>query len=264
MSDILTQIMETQREQLPKAKRRTAEADFRSFPGYEKVRIPFSTSLKLESTVSVIAEFKRASPSKGDIRVHANVQEITNQYIQNGASALSVLTNEPYFKGKREDIEQIFSACPIPILRKEFIFDPWQITESRAIGSDAVLLIMAALEFSQIEELLYAASEEGLEVLLECDHVSHIEKLTDLRDRVRVVGVNNRDLKSFTMDQDAGLALLEKIPESYVRVSESGHKSTEDLKKVHDAGIEAVLIGTSLMHAENPGEELSNLLKYNT
>lgn len=264
MSQILTQIMDVQREQVKKAKREVSLFDFRSFKGFEKPRLSLTEALRGHEQLSIIAEFKRASPSRGDIRADADVKEITDQYIQNGAAALSILTNYPFFKGHNQDIEKISSGCPIPILRKEFILDSWQITESKAIGADAILLIMAALEFSQVDELLHAAAEEGVEVLLECDHPSHLELLHVLGNRVSVVGVNNRDLNTFGMNQASGLELLTHVPDTYVRVSESGHDSIEDLKKVKEAGVDAVLVGTSLMQSEKPGNKLHNLLEVNT
>lgn len=263
MSHILTQIMDIQREAVKKAKRSVSISDFNSFPAYEKDRRPFAKVLRGSDSISIIAEFKRASPSRGDISSDADVKDITSQYIHHGAAALSILTNEPFFKGHWKDIEKITFDCPIPILRKEFILDPWQITESRAAGADAVLLIMAALEVDQLVELLHASTEEGLEVLLECDHPSHLDTLTLLGDMIEVVGVNNRDLKTFQMDQNSGLQLLNRIPSSYVRVSESGHTCAEDIQKVQNAGIDAVLVGTTLMSSDNPGKELRNLLSNN-
>lgn len=260
MSKILDQILATQRDHLLKAKRSTFLSDLRTFPLFEKQCKPLGKALQKEQDrVAIIAEFKRASPSRGDISANANVQKVTDQYIEQGANALSILTNEPYFKGSIADIEKIASSCPIPILRKEFIVDPWQVTESKAIGADAILLIMAALDKVLLYELLHAASDEGLEVLLECDLPEHVEQLDDLKDRVQIVGVNNRDLRNFSIDSQTGLELLQRVPDSFIRVSESGHSSPKDLHEVFEAGIDAVLIGTAFMQSENPGEELKKI-----
>ena len=260
MSKILDQILATQRDHLLKAKRKTFSSDLRSFPLFEKECLSLGNALQKEQNrVAVIAEFKRASPSRGDIFADANVQKVTDQYIEQGANALSILTNEPFFKGSIADIEQIAAKCPIPILRKEFIIDPWQVTESKAIGADAILLIMAALDGVLLDELLHAASEEGLEVLLECDLPEHVDRLEDLKERVQIVGVNNRDLRNFTIDSQSGLELLQRVPDSFIRVSESGHSSPKDLLEVFEAGIDAVLIGTAFMKSTNPGEELKNI-----
>jgi len=260
MSEILSQIIATQKDQLPSQKNRWSNSDLRSFPGYEKKVHSLAKALQKNSEpVSIIAEFKRASPSRGEISSQADVRIITDQYIQNGASALSILTNEPYFKGSVADIVAVAEECPIPILRKEFIIDPWQITQSKAIGADAILLIMAALEPTLLHELVHAANEEGLEVLLECDRPEHIERLEQVKEMVRVVGVNNRDLRNFSIDQTSGLSLLQTISNSFIRVSESGHQTPDDLQRVYEAGIDAVLIGTAFMNSENPGQELRNL-----
>ena len=260
MSKILDQILATQRDHLLKAKRKTFSSDLRSFPLFEKECLSLGNALQKEQNrVAVIAEFKRASPSRGDIFADANVQKVTDQYIEQGANALSILTNEPYFKGSNADIEKIAANCPIPILRKEFIIDPWQVTESKAIGADAILLIMAALDGVLLDELLHAASEEGLEVLLECDLPEHVDRLEDLKERVQIVGVNNRDLRNFTIDSQSGLELLQRVPDSFIRVSESGHSSPKDLQEIYEAGIDAVLIGTTFMKSVNPGEELKKI-----
>lgn len=276
MSDLLSTILERTREDLPKARRNRTLSDLTGMEGYHRARLSLRQALgggadttrgtgeeDLTETgrVRILAEVKKASPSKGVLRTPFHPVEIAESYIRHGASALSVLTNEPFFQGSLTYLEQISRITSIPLLRKDFIVDTYQVAEARAYGADALLLIMAALDDGQFSELLHAASEHGLEVLVECDRREHLDRIMPCLSLLSCVGVNNRDLRTFTTDLKAGLALLREVPDSVVRISESGIATPSDLHLLLEYGIDAALIGEAFMRAEDPGLALSSLLE---
>ncbi|MDX1585787.1 MAG: indole-3-glycerol phosphate synthase TrpC, partial [Balneolaceae bacterium] len=220
MATILEQIVEQTESDLEKRKRKVSFRDFESFEWYEKQRRPFGKSLRRDDTVSIIAEIKKASPSKGIIRKEFNPQKIASQYREGGASALSVLTDEPAFKGSLDYLSVASMEVDIPVLRKDFIIDPYQVKEARAYGADAILLIVTITEGNQLQELLHAATEFDLECLVECYSEEDLKILNF--EEVDILGVNNRDLKTFEVDLHRGIKLLKKAPEETVLVSESG------------------------------------------
>ncbi|MFO7800006.1 MAG: indole-3-glycerol phosphate synthase TrpC, partial [Rhodohalobacter sp.] len=217
-------------------------------------------ALSKHQTVSIIAEIKKASPSKGVIREDFDPVKIADQYIESGASAISVLTDEPFFQGSLQYLEIISGLSPIPLLRKDFIVDPYQVKEARAFGADAILLIATICEGNQLSELLAAAKELELQALVECYHSKEIESLN--WEEIEIVGVNNRNLATFEVDLHRGIDLLKQAPEHVVTVSESGIHKKEDLQKLQDNGINAALIGEFLMKQKNPGNALKDLLDY--
>lgn len=257
---ILDEILEHKKAHVSRERRRLTPADMTGMEGFHKVRSSFGTALKQSGRVSVIAEFKRASPSKGPIRAGAEPRRIIESYIANGASAISVLTEDAFFKGSPLDLQEAARFSPIPLLRKDFIIDPWQVVESRAYGADAILLILAALEPSQLAELMHAARENGLEVFLECEKSEDLETVLPFREGFQSVGVNNRDLRTFTTDPERGIAVLESFPDDLTRVSESGLRTPEDLLRLWRSGIDAALIGEHLMRQPDPGGSLRDLL----
>lgn len=258
MSTILDRIVEQTAEDMGRRKRRVTAADLRSFPLYEQARRGFADSLN-GGELSVIAEVKRSSPSRGVIREPFDPVSIARSYHEGGASALSVLTDEPFFGGSLADLEAISSISSIPLLRKDFVVDPYQIVEARAHGADAVLLIVAISEGSLLDELLAAAAEEGLDALVECYSREEVERLD--WERVNLFGVNNRDLKSFEVDLHRGVELLALSPPEVVRVSESGLARPQDLRYLRENGVDAALIGEHLMRQPDPAEALSRMIR---
>jgi len=198
----------------------------------------------------IIAEYKRKSPSKGTINAHSTVQEVTEGYTQNGASCLSVLTDEHFFGGTSQDlINARFNE--IPILRKEFIIDEYQIVEAKSIGADVILLIAACLSPERVKELAIFAKKLDLEILLE---IHNEEELQHICTEIEIVGVNNRDLKTFTVDLNRSIALSKMIPEGKIKVAESGINEVSAIKKLAQAGFNGFLIGENFMKEQNPGE----------
>jgi indole-3-glycerol phosphate synthase len=211
---------------------------------------------------AVIAEIKRASPSKGLIIPNQNKfdpAKIAAEYQENGAACISCLTDRDFFQGDEKFIQQIREKCSLPVLRKDFIFDPYQVVEARAIGSDAVLLIMAVLSRTQAQELESAAQELGLDVLVEVHNEKELESAHDLK--TPLMGINNRDLKSFETSLDVTMRLAILTESNRIVVSESGIHNTEDIQRLRENNIHAYLIGSAFMKSEKPGVELGNLLE---
>lgn len=198
----------------------------------------------------IIAEIKRRSPSKGLINPHVSIERTSIGYMQAGASALSILTDEKYFGGSNEDLTlaRKFNFCPI--LRKDFIVDEYQVIEAKSIGADAILLIAAALDPDQIQNFSTQAQRLGLEVLMEVHNEE--ELISNIHDSVDIIGVNNRDLKTFTTDLITSVALSEKIPSAYVKVSESGINDPEDIIYLKKYGFEGFLMGEHFMKQSRP------------
>ncbi len=207
--------------------------------------------------IGVIAEFKRRSPSAGALRDGAEVPEIVGAYAQGGAVALSVLTEGPNFGGSLEDLRLARAACGLPILRKDFILDPYQLHEARAAGADAVLLIVAALSSAELESLNDQALAIGLEVLVEVHDGDELQSA--LAHGAEIIGINNRDLKDFSVDMERTARLMSRIPESVTVVSESGISTPEQLDRLKAAGVQAVLVGEKLMRAPDPAAALRAL-----
>jgi indole-3-glycerol phosphate synthase len=210
--------------------------------------------------ISVIAEFKRRSPSAGPLRQAADVGEVVAAYVRGGATALSILTEGPHFDGSLDDLRRARATCSLPILRKDFIVDPYQLHEARAAGADAVLLIVAALEDAELRALHGAAAALGLDALVEVHDRAELERA--LRAGARLVGVNNRDLRDFTVDVERTFALLDEIPDCVTVVSESGIVGGEQLRRLARHGVQAVLVGETLMRAGDPARALRELMSF--
>lgn len=256
--DILQKITEQTKEDLQKRKKKRSLKDFESFKCYDIDRKSFKNALIVDGSVSVIAEIKKASPSKGIIRKDFDPLKIADAYINNGASAISVLTDEPFFKGSLNYLESVSEISPIPTLRKDFIIDPYQVKEARAYGADAVLLIATICEGNQLSELLAATKEFGLQALVECYHEEEIDSLN--WDEIEIVGVNNRNLSTFEVNLHRGINLLKKAPKGVVRVSESGLHRPEDLKILLDNHIDSALIGEHFMRQLDTGAALKKYI----
>ena len=216
---------------------------------------------------AVIAEIKKASPSKGLIRADFDPAWLARRYRAGGAAALSVLTDEPYFQGSLRNLELASDAAPLPCLRKDFMIDEYQIVEARAHRADAILLIAAALTDADLKRFAHAARTFSLDVLVEVHSADELERVLESgiatlgESGALAIGVNNRDLKTFEVSQEASLALVDRIPASVVRVTESGISTPDDISRLRAAGFDAFLIGESLMRQPDPGEALAELLK---
>ncbi len=221
-------------------------------------RRSFAAALTRPGHVNVIAEFKRRSPSKGALREDLHPVRVAQGYEVAGAAALSVLTEEEFFGGTLDDLQQSRAATLLPALRKDFVVDAYQVWESWIAGADAVLLIVAALEDDELVQLLGVAHEAGLAVLVEV-HDEH-ELRRALRAGARIVGVNNRDLRSLRVDVATSLRLAPLIPDDVIAVAESGLRSGADVRRLRDVGYDAFLVGEHLMTAPDPGDALEALI----
>ena len=264
MSDILTRILEQKKEEVQALRRRYSRAALLERAAGQSAVRGFARALanKVEAgQVAVIAEIKRASPSKGLIRSDFNPAALAQGYEQGGAAGLSVLTDERFFLGSGEHVQQARSACALPVLRKEFIVDELQVAEARALGADAVLLIVAALSSGQLNELAAAARELNLDVLVEIHDRAELDKVLKIPlPSDSLVGINNRDLRNFETRLETTLELLPHIPPGTPVVTESGIAATADIQRLRAAGVHRFLIGESLLRAESPGAALKDLL----
>ena len=207
--------------------------------------------------VRIIAEVKKASPSKGIIREDFDPLSIASAYEKNGAAAISVLTDEKYFQGSIEYLFIISAYADIPVLRKDFIVDEYQVYEARAAGADAVLLIAEALNAAQLLELLSLTTSLGMAALVEAHDEAQLKKAADVG--ARIIGINNRDLNTFKVDTDTTIRLVKKIPGDRVVVAESGINTHEDIEALRSAGVAAFLVGESLMRESDIGKKLREL-----
>jgi indole-3-glycerol phosphate synthase len=211
-----------------------------------------------EDKSGIIAEFKRHSPSKGDINPYAKVEEVSIGYMQAGASALSVLTDEKFFKGKNADLTEArkFNFCPI--LRKDFVVDEYQIIEAKSIGADAILLIAECLDKQEVARLAKFAKSLGLEVLMEVHSLRQLDKITPDLD---VIGVNNRNLETFEVSINTSLELFDAIPNEFVRISESGISNVENILTLKAAGYQGFLIGEHFMQDAQPHKRAQEFIR---
>ena len=216
-------------------------------------------ALKQAGRVTAIAEFKRRSPSAGWIQQNARVGEVAPAYAGAGAAALSILTDEPFFGGGLQDLVAARAAVSVPLLRKDFVVDEYQIAEARAAGADAVLLIVAALDAATLAALFAACGRWGVQALVETHDAAEVARAVNLG--APIIGVNHRDLRTFTMDRDLAVRLRDAIPADRVIVAESGIRDAQDVRRLGQAGIDAVLVGETLMRAADPGAALADLLR---
>ncbi len=204
---------------------------------------------------AVIAEIKKASPSKGVIRDPFEPAEIAASYERGGASCLSVLTDVDFFQGADEYLQQARSACSLPVIRKDFIVDPYQIYEARTLGADCILLIVAALTDAQLSDLTTLTHELGMDVLIEVHNAEELERILPLN--TRLVGINNRDLHTFDVSLENTFQLLDRIPSDRIIVTESGILTPDDVAAMQARQINAFLIGEAFMRADDPGQQLA-------
>ncbi len=207
----------------------------------------------------VIAEIKKASPSKGVMRENFIPEQIAKSYEQGGAACLSVLTDIDFFQGGDEYLKEARAACSLPVIRKDFIIDPYQVVEARVIGADCILLIAACLEDDQMKSLAELANELGMDVLIEVHDEEELQRSLPLKQML--VGINNRNLRTFETSLDTTLRMLELIPEGRIVVTESGIHSADDVKLMRNHNVNAFLVGEAFMRAEEPGERLAELFR---
>jgi indole-3-glycerol phosphate synthase len=219
---------------------------------------PFAEAVARADRVNVIAEHKRRSPSRGAIREDLVPADVARGYEAAGAAALSVLTDEPFFGGRMAHLEEVRRTSALPVLRKDFVLDPWQVWEARAGGADAVLLIVAALTDAELRSLLAVAGDAGMDALVEVHDRPELDRA--LAAGSRVVGVNNRDLRSLSVSLGTSLDLAASIPDGVVAVAESGIRTAADVRLLRDAGYDAFLVGEHLMASADPGAALRALL----
>jgi indole-3-glycerol phosphate synthase len=206
---------------------------------------------------AVIAEVKKASPSKGIIRQDFHPAEIAVSYEKAGAACLSVLTDIDFFQGADKYLQHARAACELPVIRKDFFIDPYQIYEARILGADCILLIAACLSDGQLTELNGIAHNLGMDVLIEVHDVNELQRALPLNNRL--VGINNRDLRSFETSLDTTIDLLDQIPDDRIVVTESGIHTQDDVLRMHQNGVNAFLVGEAFMRAENPGKKMAEL-----
>ena len=213
----------------------------------------------LKSSGGIICEFKRRSPSNNDINYKSSISEVVKGYQKAGAAGLSILTNKQYFDGDIQDILEIRDIASIPILRKEFIVSEYQIIEAKSIGSDAILLIASILSKEEIKNYSSLAKDIGLEVLFEIHDAEELEKLSG--ENIDIIGVNNRNLDTLEIDLQNSVNLYSKIPNSFVKISESGISKVESILKLREVGYQGFLIGENFMKTDDPFESAYNFIK---
>lgn len=256
--NILDKIIARKYEEVAQAKSLLSIADLEKMPNFSRQNVSLAQALKRATFPKIISEFKRKSPSKGIINSNVNPAIVTRDYVRAGAVGLSVLTDIDFFGGSFDDFSAARKENPqIPMLRKDFIVDPYQLYEAKAIGADVILLIAACLTPLEIQNLSYQAHQLGLEVLLEVHNAEELER--SLGENIDMVGVNNRNLKTFETSIEKSIELSEKIPDSFVKISESGLKEAKSIIELFQHGYKGFLIGETFMHTENPGNALAAL-----
>ena len=260
MSDILNKILATKAIEVATAKAQISLDDVkklaenlpkaRDFVGAIRAKIA-------EGNAAVIAEIKKASPSKGVIRVDFNPAEIAKSYEAGGAACLSVLTDAEYFQGNADYLKQARAACSLPVLRKDFMIDAYQVYEARAMGADCILLIVAALELSKMRELESVAHKLGMAVLVEVHDGDELELALQLE--TPLVGINNRNLRTFDVTLQTTLGLLDSLPDDRIIVTESGIFTADDVKLMRDNDVHTFLVGEAFMRQPEPGVELKKV-----
>ncbi len=247
MTDKLTEICDTTRAEVARRKALRSLADLDAAAATQTAPRGFESALRRASATGygLIAEIKKASPSKGLIRPDFDPPAHARAYQAGGATCLSVLTDAPFFQGHEDYLIAARAACTLPVIRKDFMVDPWQCAEARAIGADAILIIVAALDDSQMVEIEAAAMEHGMDVLVEVHNEAEMERATRLKSRL--IGVNNRDLKRFVTDLGTTERLAPLAPEGSLLVGESGINSHADIERLARANVRTFLVGESLM-----------------
>lgn len=258
--DILARIVAHKRAMLPQRRTLLPESRLEAMPYFSRTTLSLAASLREGMGSGIIAEFKRRSPSKGIINDRCEAPVVAAGYAHHGASAISVLTDEVFFGGTAEDLLAVREAVGIPLLRKDFIVDEYQILEARALGADLILLIAACLTPAEVRRMAAFAGSLGLETLLEL----HAEdELGHVCDEVALVGINNRDLRTFAVDVERSLRMAARLPADRVLVAESGIDSTGQIRLFRDNGFRGFLVGERFMRADDPAEAFRTFMAGN-
>jgi indole-3-glycerol phosphate synthase len=263
MADILNKIVAVKHEEIAAARARRSLASLRGEAESAERRADlrgFEAALRgqvAQGRAAVIAEVKKASPSKGVLREHFVPADIAASYARHGAACLSVLTDEQFFQGSADYLKQARAACALPVLRKDFMVDPYQVFEARVMGADCILLIAACLSDGQMAELEATALALGMAVLVEVHDGAELERALALK--TPLVGINNRNLRTFEVTLDTTLGLLPEVPADRLLVTESGILARDDVRRMRGAGVHAFLVGEAFMRAADPGAALAAL-----
>jgi indole-3-glycerol phosphate synthase len=260
MTDILEKIVGVKREEVAAAKKKKSLEAMREDAFSRVLTRDFEGALRskiAQGEAAVIAEIKKASPSKGVLREEFIPADIAQSYAEHGAACLSVLTDRQFFLGQPDYLKQARASCDLPVLRKDFMIDAYQVYEARAMGADCILLIAACLSDAQMAELEAVARSLDMAVLVEVHDADELQR--GLKLKTPLVGVNNRNLRTFEVNLDTTLAMLEDIPAGKLLVTESGILQREDVQKMRAAGVHAFLVGEAFMRAKDPGEALAAL-----
>jgi indole-3-glycerol phosphate synthase len=257
--NLLSEIVKRKKIEVRERKNLVSLSDVKDFPNYQRERKSLVSALSDPESSGVIAEIKRASPSRGMLFPDLDVVEVAKGYEEAGVAGISILTDFEGFKGSIDDILLARDQVSCPILRKDFMVDPYQIEEARAIGADVVLIIASALEPAEAKELSVCAKELGLEVLLELHEEAEIE--SHLGAHADIVGINNRNLKTLEINISTSFELVSKIPDQYLRISESGISEPETIMRLQKAGFRGFLIGENFMKTKSPGEVCRNFIR---
>ena len=255
---ILAKIVSDQRKEITLKKTVVSQAQLQVMPLYDRQTISFSDRIK-NTPLGIVAEHKRRSPSKPMIKLQSRAAEVAAGYEKAGVAAMSVLTNGQYFGGSVEDLILARAACDLPLLRKEFIVDAYQIYEAKAFGADAILLIAACLKAEDSKQLAKTAKDIGLDVLLEVHNLQELEQAP--LGYVDIVGVNNRNLKDFSVDLNTSLMLASHIPSDKLKISESGITSYNAIEKLKQAGFDGLLMGEHFMLQDSPGKAAQKFIQ---
>ena len=261
-SDILKRIVEVKRDEIRAARSRRDLVSLRRDAESQGGVRDFVAAMRAKSVVGragVIAEIKKASPSKGVLREHFVPADIAESYQRGGAACLSVLTDVQFFQGSVAYLEQARAACTLPVLRKDFMVDAYQVFEARAMGADCILLIAACLDDAQMADLEAQAHALGLAVLVEVHDGFELDRA--LRLKTPLVGINNRNLRTFEVTLDTTLGLLKNVPTDRLLVTESGVLARADVERMRSAGVSAFLVGEAFMRASDPGQALADLFQ---
>jgi indole-3-glycerol phosphate synthase len=260
MSDILNKIVAVKREEVAAALKKKSLAAVRADAESRVLTRDFVGAMREKIAAgrsAVIAEIKKASPSKGVLREDFIPADIAQSYAEFGAACLSVLTDQQFFQGSVDYLKQARASCQLPVLRKDFLVDPYQVYEARAMGADAVLLIAACLDDAQMAEFEAIARGLDMAVLVEVHDQAELNRA--LRLKTPLIGINNRNLRTFEVTLDTTLGLLKEVPADRLLVTESGILAPADVQKMRDAGVHAFLVGEAFMRAKEPGEALAAL-----
>lgn len=258
--DILRKILARKREEIIERTARLPLAELRQRAQTAPPARGFVNAIRARIATgkpAVIAEIKKASPSKGLLRADFNPAEIAKSYERHGATCLSVLTDRDFFQGADEHLQAARAACTLPVLRKDFTIDPYQVYESRVLGADCILLIVAALDDAQLRELVELARDIGLDVLVEVHDAAELERALALD--APLIGINNRDLRTFEVRLETTLGLLARIPKDPIVVTESGIHAPADVARMRQNGVNVFLVGEAFMKEMDPGKKLADI-----